>query len=444
MNNEISRRDFLKLAGAASLAVLVPKGIMRNHKTTLAVKPWTVTGYQVPELASFDNTLQNFMQSRNIPGGALAVTRNGRLVLARGYTYSDDAQDLLVQPTSLFRIASMTKPVTAAAILQLVQEGRLSLNDKLTHLLTLAPPAGQTADNRLGSITVRNLLQHLGGWDAGQAFDPMFRDAIISAALGQPLPISQANIMTYMTGQPLQHNPGTTYAYSNYGYLLLGRIISAVTGQSYPEYIRQKVFAPLAVTRPILGRSLSVYRLTSEAKYHSQFTAPTVFDGSGAIVPSPYGGWNLENMDSHGGWLASAIDLARFASSFDTPATCPILNPASIATMFGLPENIPPASYNPGDWYYACGWLVRNWGGGNRNTWHDGSLPGTYALFVRRESDHTTWCVLFNQRDDASGLSYSDIDDALHAAANAVTNWPTHDLFSEYLTKSVYLPLVVR
>lgn len=169
-----------------------------------------------------------------------------------------------------------------------------------------------------------------------------------------------------------------------------------------------------------------------------------MFDNSGTTVPYPYGGWNLENMDSHGGWLASAIDLVRFAASFDDPATCPILNSASITTMFGLPENIPPASYIPGDMYYGCGWMVRDWGGGNRNTWHDGSLDGTYTLLVRRGSDKTNWCVLFNQRDDASGLAYTDIDGLLHTAANAVTTWPTHDLFPEYLTQSVYLPLIVR
>lgn len=310
--------------------------------------------------------------------------------------------------------------------------------------MTLVPPAGQTPDPRLANITVRNLLQHLGGWDRSSTFDPMFRDAIISAALGESLPISQASILTYMTGQPMQHDPGTTYAYSNYGYCLLGRVVAAVTGKSYQEYIKQKVFTPLAVSRPILGRTLPAYRLSTEVKYHSQFSAPTVFSSSGANVPRPYGGWNLENMDSHGGWLASAIDLVRFASSFDDPATCPILNSASITTMFGLPENIPPGSYTPGDWYYSCGWAVRDWGGGNRNTWHDGSLDGTYTLLVRRGSDKTNWCVLFNQRDDASGLSYADIDDLLHNAANAVTIWPDHDLFPEYLSKFVYLPQVVR
>lgn len=447
MTAQFSRRAFLQLAGAASLTALAPRSGQPDQAQamTLAAKPWTATGHAYPELAGFDSAMQSFMQARNIPGGALAVTRNGRLVLARGYTYTDDAEDLTVQPTSLFRIASVSKPLTATAILRLVQDGRLSLSSKVKDLISLTPPPGQSPDARLANVTVRNLLQHLGGWNSATTFDPMFRDANIAAALGGSLPISQANILTYMTGQPLQHTPGTTYAYSNYGYCLLGRIITAVTGLPYADYVRQVVFSPLIVTRPTLGRTLPANRLPTEVKYHSQYSAPTVFNGSGSIVPYPYGGWNLENMEAHGGWLASAVDLARFAASFDNPAASPLLNAASISTLFGLPENIPPASYTPGDFYYACGWAVRDWGGGNRNTWHDGSLDGTYTLLVRRDNDHTNWCVLFNQRDDTSGLSYSAIDGALHDAANAVTTWPGHDLFPEYLSlKFVYLPLVKK
>jgi CubicO group peptidase (beta-lactamase class C family) len=434
----------LKLAGVTGLAALTPHYEQRYHAQALAAKPWTPTGYAFAELASFDNTMQSFMQARNISGGALAVTRGGRLVLARGYTYTDDAEDLTVQPTSLFRIASLAKPLTATAVLRLVQDGYLSLSSKVKDLISLTPPSGQTSDDRLANVTVRNLLQHLGGWDRALTFDPMFRDATIAAALGGSLPISQANILTYMTGQPLQHDPGTIYAYSNYGYCLLGQIITAVTGLPYAEYVRRVVFSPLLLTRPILGRTLPADRRPTEVKYHSQYSAPTVFNSSGSIVPYPYGGWNLENMEAHGCWLASAIDLVRFAASFDDPASSPLLNAASITTMFGLPENIPPEDYTPGDWYYACGWAARDWGGGNRNIWHDGSLDGTYTLMVRRGSDHTNWCVLFNQRDDASGLAYSEIDDALHAAANAVTTWPGHDLFSEYLAKYIHLPLVIK
>ena len=303
---------------------------------------------------------------------------------------------------------------------------------------------GETPDPHLSDITVLNLLQHLGGWDRGTTFDPMFHDAHISDDMNIPLPISKSDITTYMTGKPLQYTPGTTYAYSNYGYCLLGQIIEAITGQSYPSYLAKTIFYPLDMGKMILGRTLPEFRLYDEVKYHSQYDGPSVFRESGPFVPMPYGGWNLENMDSHGGWLASAIDIVRFASTFDNPDSSPVLDSTHVDIMFGLPENIDPDDYNPGDYYYACGWAVRDWGNGVRNTWHFGSLDGTYTLVVRRW-DGLNWCALFNQRDDPSGLSYDDIDYLLHEAADAVTTWPEHDLFDEYLMdERLYLPFVSK
>ena len=439
--NRLSRREFLKVAGMVGLLVGLPGG-RKLARAASAARTWTVTGHEFAELASFDQTMKDFMQARAISGGALAVTRDSRLMLARGYTYSDDPEDLIVQPASLFRLASVSKPLTAAAVMRLVQDARLELAAKVGDLLALTPPAGGTADPRLAEVTVRQLLQHLGGFDGIGDFDPMFNDFAISAEMGAPLPVSQANIITSASGRALKYDPGTTYAYSNYGYCLLGRLIEKVTGRPYQDYVKDALFRPLAVSQPALGRTLAAQRRSNEVKYHSQYTSTSVFDNSFAEVPAPYGGWNLENMDAHGGWLASAVDLARFAASFDDPAACPILNAASIAAMFALPENIAPEDYTPGDFYYACGWMVRDAGGANRNTWHTGGLDGTFTLLVRRGFDKTNWCALFNQRDDSSGLDYMDIDLALHVAANAVTAWPEHDLFGEYLRREVFLPVV--
>src|SRR5262245_49674923 len=329
MRQRVSRRSFLKGIGQAAMLLAIPPRTAPFVAPQPAARTWTTTGHVVPELSSFDTTLQNFMQARNISGSALAVTRNSKLVLARGYTWRDDPDDLIVEPTSLFRLASITKPFTATAVLRLVQDNQLDLNASITTLLNLSPPPGQSPDSRLSQVTVRRLLQHLGGWDRDIAFDPMFRDAIIANAIGVPLPIAKTQIATYMTGQSLQHDPGTTYAYSNYGYSLLGQIIEAVSGQSYDSYIAANILLPLRITRVALGRTLLPYRLATEVKYHSQYQDPTVFDSSGTIVPSPYGAWNLENMDSHGALLASAIDVVKFATAFDDPAASPLLAQAT-------------------------------------------------------------------------------------------------------------------
>jgi len=425
-----SRRGFLKLAGISGVLAVIPREIAHTQDFSGAPKQFTTTGQPIPELASFDNTVRDFMQARNIPGGTLAVTRKGKLVLARGYNYSSDT-NFTIQPTSLFRIASLSKPITATAILRLCKDKRLTLTSKVADVLSLTPQAGQTPDPRLRSITVLNLLQHLGGWDRDKTFDPQFRDIIISKRIRVPLPITKENITTYMSGQPLQYDPGTTYVYSNYGYNLLGQIIAELSGQTYQDYVTQTILHPLKISKMRLGRTLYEYRLPDEVTYHTQYNSTTVFNNSGSQVPYPYGGFNLENMDSHGGWLASAVDMVRFASAFDNPSSNPVLDSSSETTMFSLPENITRSNYRPGDWYYGCGWLVRDWGGGVRNTWHDGSLEGTHSLLVRRH-DALNWCVLFNQRDDPSGLSYDQIDDLLHPAADAVSKWPDHDLFNQY------------
>jgi CubicO group peptidase (beta-lactamase class C family) len=368
------------------------------------------------------------MQAWDIPGAALAVTRNGKLILARGYTWSED-WSFSVDPTSLFRIASTSKPITAIAMLRLVEDGLLDLSDKLTSILRFTPLPGQVPDPRLDDVTVLHLLQHHGGWDRDIAFDPMFHDYEIAQATGAPLPITQADIMTFMAGQELQHTPGTQYAYSNYGYLLAGRIIEAISGQQYDSYVQQEVLAPLNITRMRLGQSLPELRAPDEVTYYSTDKHETVFSDTRELVPWPYGGFNLENMDSHGGWLASAVDLARFASAFDDPPACPILNERSIETMFAAPET----GLQDDGWYYGCGWLVRPLEDTTRNIWHDGSLPGSYALMVRRW-DGLNWVILFNRCDEPRNRWYNlDVDRMLHRGAEAVTRWPDHDFFDEYL-----------
>nr|WP_242618980.1 serine hydrolase domain-containing protein [Actinomadura fibrosa] len=423
----MSRRDFGRAAGLAGAGAAAPALLagcssgsperVQAAGAAAAARTWKVTGKALAGLSGFDATMKSFMQARNVPCGQLAVVRKGKLLLSRGYTWSDQAT-LTAQPTSLFRIASLSKPITATAVLRLVQDGKLKLTDRAATLLGLST----TADPRLKDVTVLRLLQHLGGWDRDLSPDLMFQDAVIAKALGVPLPIKQANIMKYASGRKLDHAPGTAYAYSNYGYMLLGRIIEKASGLSYAAYVQQKVLGPRGVKRMKLGRTLT--KATGEVPYYSTATGTTVFDNSGKKVPFPYGAFNLENMDAHGGWLGTAMDLTRFAGIYDGGTS--VLNAASISRAFAKPAT----GINADGYYYGCGWLVRPVTGG-RNTWHDGSLAGTSTLLVRRY-DGLTWAALFDQRQEGSAPSYSDIDAALHKAANAVRTWPTGDLTSTY------------
>ena len=136
MTTRLSRRAFVKIVGLSALYATLPAGISRARPLANGAREWIARGHTTPELVSFDNTMRDFMQARDIPGGALAVTCNSRLVLARGYTWSNDSEDIVVEPTSLFRIASLTKPITAAAVLRQVQDNQLDLSAKLTDILT--------------------------------------------------------------------------------------------------------------------------------------------------------------------------------------------------------------------------------------------------------------------------------------------------------------------
>ena len=337
-----------------------------------------------------------------------------------------------VEPDSLFRIASISKPITAVAVLQLVERGKLSLDDKAFGLLKLEPllADGAKFDERLNDITIRQLLQHTAGFDREASIEPMVGHISVEIAktLGTAPPATTEQIIRYMLGRPLDFAPGERFAYSNFGYCVLGRMIEKLTGQNYEAYVRQQVLAPLGIRSMQIGKTLEGQRVRGEVKYylHDNRQSPAV---SGCIlgkrVAVPYGAWCLEAMDAHGGWIASAIDLVRFAAAFDDPAKCKVLNEASIATMFARPAS------ETGERYYACGWSVVDRGNkGKPNHWHTGGLDGTSTLLVRR-GDGLNWAVLFNAgRDEKGEFFCNKIDPLVHRAADEVQEWPDGDLFS--------------
>jgi N-acyl-D-amino-acid deacylase len=406
--------------------------------STAVAAEWSdppITGIAPKELKPFDDLLTSFMAERKVPGAALAVVKDGRLVLARGYGWADREAKEPVRPGSLFRIASLSKPITAAAVLHLAQSGKLPLEAKIFDVLELQRHAGpkDEVDPRLKQVTVRQLLQHTAGFDREKSFDPMFRSVQIAKQFGAPPPAGPADIVRYMTTRPLDFTPGERYAYSNFGYCLLGRAIEKVSGRGYEDYVREAVLKPLGMRRTRLGKTLRDARVEGEVTYYADGRQkPAVIGKVGQDVPLPYGAWYLEAMDAHGGWISSVVELARFAAAFDQPRHCPILSPESLASMLARPPGLArhEADGKPKDAYYACGWMVRPVGSaGKANHWHTGSLDGTATLMVRRH-DGLCWVVLFNTRSGPDGKHLGQaIDVPLHAAADAVKTWPAVDLF---------------
>ena len=391
-----------------------------------------------PPLESFDHEMREFMTTREIPGGALAIVKDRKLIYARGYGRADRDQPAPVTPASLFRIASISKSFTAVAILKLVEQGKLSLADRACARLTLKPflAANAKPDERLAQITVRQLLHHTAGWDRDKSYDPMFRAKQIARDLGLAPPASARDVIRHQLGQPLDFDPGTRHAYSNFGYCVLGRLLEEISGETYETFTRRTVLAPAGIRQMRLGKSLLADRAENEVRYHTpdNARAESVFKRDATKVPLPYGGFALEAMDAHGGWLASVVDLARFAAALDESAPHPLLARDAWRTLH-VPPPAPVSRNDDGTLkpaYYACGWMVRPVGDtGKANYWHAGSLPGAHSLLVRRW-DGLSWAVLFNQRSNDSQKSDSAIDPALHRAAAAVKDWPSEDLFPRF------------
>lgn len=379
-------------------------------------------------MESFDDVFPRLMAEGGIPGGAVVVAKDGRLVLARGYGWADRERRIPVDPFShVFRLASLSKAITAVAILNLVETGTLKLDAPVIPLLSFLNGSDlENADPRLGTITVRHLLHHAGGWDVSKTFDPMFSGRMIAGELKTACPPSLQDTIRYMVRQPLAFSPGSAYAYSNFGYCLLGRVIEAVTGQSYETFVQQKILRPAGLTGFSPGKTLT--RRPKEVAYFPVPSNPrgdSVFDSRPGKVEWPYGGWSLENMDAHGGWTATAVDMLRFVLALDgrLPGVR-LLSPASYRTMLARP----PAPLFAGEpFWYAMGLLVRpvqndvNW-------WHLGSLDGTTSIMVRTHHG-LAWVGLFNARPDRFDEFNGALDEAFWKAVEGVTSWPSGDLF---------------
>ena len=364
-----------------------------------------VTGNYVPELVHFDRLFRNFLAKYRIPGASFALARDGQILYARGFGYADLATERPVFPDSLFRIASISKCLTAIEVMRLVERGKLKLDTPILEII--GNSYGAPVDPRWERITIRRLLQHTGGWDRDATFDPMFHAIEIAREFKTDPPATPAMIIRSMLRKPLDFNPGERYAYSNFGYCLLGRVIERVTGTSYEEAIDRDVLVPLKIdSRDFrLGKSLIKDRASGEVSYYAG-----AFPKEGAVVGRPlgrkvelpYGAWSHESLDAHGGWIATASALVQVGLSLDNPS--PRLKPESIKECFARPYGFAGFNKNrsPRETYYGLGWNVRpvqnaDPKGRTATTWHNGSLPGTLGYLVRR-SDGFTWAVLFNTR----------------------------------------------
>ena len=363
------------------------------------------TGLNVEGMEVIDEIVWELMEKYEIPGGAIAVVKDGRLALAKGYGLADVENEELVLPDSLFRIASISKPITAVAILKLVEDGELALDDRAFEILDqYQATEGDALDPRIYDVTLLHLLQHSGGWDRDKTFDPMFISTRVEHELGVPKPVSCEDVIRFMWAQPLDFAPGTQYAYSNFGYCVLGRIVEKETGQSYEEYVKEQVLEPVGITRPRIGGTLLSESAEGEVRYYGvpdQTLAYSVVPDTAERVPWPYGGFHVRTMDAHGGWIASPIDLVRFAIAVDGNRPPALLDSQTVSEM---------TSHSVSLWSHA------------------GALPGSFSLLVRNW-DGLGWAALFNSWPEDWREFRRDFNGSIREGINAIESWPSHDLF---------------
>lgn len=329
-----------------------------------------VSGTHVPGLDPFDSTMIAFMAARNIRAGTLTVSVGTTVRYSRAFGWKDAGQTQPLSPDAMFRLASVSKPVTAAAVRRLISEGKFFLGTSVFEYLALTP-AGTVADPRIYSITVNHLLDHEGGWDRETAGDFVFSPRAIAAEMGLSTPPTKTQVAQWAMTKPLQFAPGSRYAYSNFGYSLLGLMIEKASGQSYVDYVKQNIFQAAAAMSVISGRSLPADRDSREPFYADPASGCSVFMVSScSSVAYPDGAMHLEAFDSFGGLVASAPAMASFLANYW------ISGQSRLGSGFT---------------YYFFG-----------------SMPGTFTL-ARQRLDGVNIVLLFNQRADGSGLSYEQI-----------------------------------
>ena len=390
LNQSFTRRSLVQNLLSSAAAATIP---LSFFKALAQAQYGGSTGQQRGEMGRI---AQAFRQQFSVPASSIAISRNGQFVYDQAVGMGDREHLSQVQQSSLFRIASLTKPITSVTIFSLIEQGRLKLTDKVfgpSGVLGIKygkPPYKPY----ITDITVDHLLTHTsGGWPNDNTDPMMHNDGWDQTKL----------ITETIANVPLTNPPGTHWAYSNFGYCVLGRVIEQVTGQPYSSYVQVNILAPCGISTMQIAANKQSQRAPNEVVYYGQYSE------------DPYK-INITRMDSHGGWIASSTELVQFLNHVaGAPGIPALLKPATIQTM-----TTPAPAYPPGPARYARGWMVRDNGAGN--WWHNGSLPGSTTIMVRT-STGMCWAALTNTRTEPSNEIDTAIDQMMWNMVRTVPAW---------------------
>jgi len=371
-----------------------------------------------PGMEPLDNLMVAMMNRHGIPGGALAIAKDGKLIFAKGYGWADLGGDE-AGPRTLFGLASLSKPITAAAILKLIEEGKIRLDDPILELLKhIQPPRGAKIDPRLRKITIRQALNHSGGWDRKVSGDPAGWAPQIARGLGVPMPPSPEQFISFMMAVPLDFEPGTRTEYSNVGYIMLGAVIEKVTGQSYENFVQKNVLEPMGVKNAKIHKGGLQY-FPGEAKRY--------LVGNHTALPP----LQMPMLQAAGGWSASPVDMVRFLTAMDGSQGKRFLNDKTFALMLEPPPA--PLKVSPDGKFNGIGWVTTFKSKDGFGYAQDGSWHGA-RTFMKRSPRGVNWALVFNASMQPDMLDAKAIQDTVQLVRERVEKleqFPDIDLFNE-------------
>jgi len=317
----------------------------------------SLAGQTTPE--AVDAYVKSEMQRQHVPGLALLVARHGEIVLAKGYGLSNVELNVSVKPETVFQSGSVGKQFTATAIMMLVEQGKIDLDDPLTKYFPDAPAAWK-------DVTIRELLSHTAGFtDYPEDFD-MRKDR------------TEDELLKQIESIPLAFPPGTQWAYSNLGYATLGILIHRVTGRFYGDFLQDHIFGPLGMTTTriiseadIIPNRAAGYRLVNGELKNQEWVAPMV------------------NTTADGSLYFSILDLAKWDAALYTDK---LLKPSDLEQMW-TPAKLKDGRINPSG--YGFGWFLEG-RPGHRIVSHDGAWQGFKSNISRYVDDQLAVIVLAN------------------------------------------------
>jgi CubicO group peptidase (beta-lactamase class C family) len=308
-----------------------------------------------------DKYLKSQMQEHRIPGLTLEVIRDGKAIKTAAYGLANVELNVPAKPETVFEIGSITKQFTAAGILMLAQEGKLSVDDKISKYLKDPPEAW-------ANVTVRHLLTHTSGIKSYTGLDgfQIWRH------------LTQEQFIKAIGKEPMEFQPGDSWKYCNTGFNLLGYIIENVSGKNYWEFMGERVFQPLgmqATTKRLYSLSIPNRASGYEQTNHVWMNRDT----------------DLTEVFSAGAIASTAGDLAKWSVALNGDR---LLNAASKAQMWT------PVKLNDGKTRkYGFGWNVDTLEG-HKNIGHGGSTSGFSASIQRFPDDHLAVIILSNTDEE--------------------------------------------